>query len=225
MSLGVLDTLKGGLKDSLSSKGLKFMGLAYLINLIGSISSQSLLSQLGFYNELGAAYTMTALAMEGPLPLWTGLSLIGFLAGLWLALGVLRNFVDRSSEEIDTDLFTENLGMPFLNLLIGGILFSVAVGLGFLLFIVPGIFLLVSLFFWTVYVAVEDENFIDAMKSSWSLARGNRLSLLLIVLGIAAVWIFASILVGIPGAVVSNLSPQMGALIGVAADAFSLVFT
>lgn len=225
MSLDVVDTLKGGLEDTFSSRGLKFIGIAYLINLISSVSNQSLFSQLGLYEGIGSAYKMNSLTIEGPIPVWAGLSLIGSLAGLWLTIGVLRNFVDVKSEEIDTKLFTENLGMPFLNLFVGGIIFSLVLGLGFLLFVIPGIFILVSLIFWTVYVAVEDENFIDGMKSSWNLAKGNRIDLLLVGAGTIVVGLAASIIAGVPGALVGNLNNQIGALIQIVANAFGTVFT
>jgi hypothetical protein len=225
MSLEVVDTLKGGLEETFTSRGLKFIGLAYLINLVSSISSQSLFSQLGLYEGMGSAYTMTSLALEGPTALWTGLSLIASLAGLWLTIGVLRNFVNNRSEEIDTDFFTENLGMTFLNLFIGTIVFSLIVGLGFVLLVIPGIFLLVSLIFWTVYVAVEDENFIEAMKSSWNLAKGNRIDLLLIGVGTVIVGLLATVIAGIPGAIAGTVSPQLSALITMAANAFGTVFT
>jgi hypothetical protein len=225
MSLEVVDTLKGGLEETFTSRGLKFIGLAYLINLVSSISSQSLFSQLGLYEGMGSAYTMTSLALEGPMALWTGLSLIASLAGLWLTIGVLRNFVNNRSEEIDTDFFTENLGMTFLNLFIGTIVFSLIVGLGFVLLVIPGIFLLVSLIFWTVYVAVEDENFIEAMKSSWNLAKGNRIDLLLIGVGTVVVGLLATFIAGIPGAIIWFVGPGLSALITMAANAFGTVFT
>jgi hypothetical protein len=225
MSLEVVDTLKGGLEETFTSRGLKFIGLAYLINLVSSISSQSLFSQLGLYEGMGSAYTMTSLALEGPMALWTGLSLIASLAGLWLTIGVLRNFVNNRSEKIDTDFFTENLGMTFLNLFIGTIVFSLIVGLGFVLLVIPGIFLLVSLIFWTVYVAVEDENFIEAMKSSWNLAKGNRIDLLLIGVGTVVVGLLATFIAGIPGAIIWFVGPGLSALITMAANAFGTVFT
>lgn len=226
MSLDVVDTLKGGLEDTLSSRGLKFIGIAYVINLFSSISSQSLFSQMGLYEGMGGMYAnATPLAMPGPTSLWAGLALIGSLAGLWLTLGLLRSFVSSRTDSIDTDLFTENLGMPFLNLLVGGIVFSLLVVTGLILFIIPGIFLLVSLIFWTIYVAVEDENFIEAMRSSWNLAKGNRLDLLLIGIGVLVVGLIASIAAGIPGALVGFASPQIGAAIGMLGNSFSTVFT
>jgi hypothetical protein len=67
-----------------------------------------------------------------------------------------------------------------LNMFVGGIVFSLVVVLGFIALVIPGFFLLVSLFFWNFYVAVEDENFIEAFKDSWALTKGDRLSLFLL---------------------------------------------
>ncbi|PSG98749.1 MAG: hypothetical protein BRC29_01315 [Nanohaloarchaea archaeon SW_7_43_1] len=226
MSLDIIETLRGGLRDTLSSKGLKFMGLAYMISIISKVSSQSILSKLELQSGLmNPGPMMSSLAVDGPLPLWTGLGLIGSLAGLWLTIGVLRNFVGENSESIDTDLFTENLGLPFLNLIIGGLVFGLIVGVGFMLLVIPGIFLLVSLLFWTVYVSVEDENFIDAMKKSWNMAKGNRFDILLIGAGTLVIGLAAGIVAGIPGALVGTISNPLGALVGMTANAFSTVFT
>lgn len=227
MSLEVINTLKTSLEDTLSPRGLKFIGIAYLINLVSSVSNQSMASGIGLYEGIGSTYSNAApLALGGPSSLWIGLSLIGSLAGIWLTLGLLRSFVSGDSEQdIQTEFFTDNLTMPFLNLIAGGLIFGLVVGIGFLLLIIPGIFLLVSLIFWSVYVAVEDENFIQGMKKSWEMARGNRVDLLLVGAGTLAVGLAATLLIGIPGALVGTLSSQLGSLIGIASGSFTTVFT
>jgi hypothetical protein len=61
----------------------------------------------------------------------------------------------------------------------------VAVGVVFL--IVPGVVLFVALAFWFVYVAVEDESFVDGFRDSWALTRGEWLDLTLLLIGVVLV--------------------------------------
>ncbi len=93
-----------------------------------------------------------------------------------LALTALR-FYSSGSSELEESMYKENLLMPAINFVVGVVAFSILVGFGFLLLIVPGLFLLTALYFYSFRIAVEDENFIQAFKSSYSLTEGNRLEL------------------------------------------------
>ena len=55
-------------------------------------------------------------------------------------------------------------------------------GLTFVLLVIPGLFVLVSLLFAAVYIADRDENVLDAIRDSWGLASGNRWQLFGLVL-------------------------------------------
>ena len=95
-----------------------------------------------------------------------------------VGIGVLRTFVSDETERVPLENFTRNVVMALLNLLLGGIAYAIILVAGFMAFIIPGFFLLVSLYFWNVFVIVEDQNFVEAFKSSWNLTQGNRLELL-----------------------------------------------
>jgi len=117
-------------------------------------------------------------------PILGGLvTLVLSIALLVVSIGAIRVFVSEETEHLPREYFTRNMVWAAINFVIGGIIFGIIVALGFVALIVPGIFLLVTLAFWTVYVAVEDQNFIKAFRSSWGLTRGYRLNLL--VLGVA----------------------------------------
>ncbi|MFB9809485.1 hypothetical protein ACFFQF_32425 [Haladaptatus pallidirubidus] len=101
-----------------------------------------------------------------------------------------------------------------INFVIGGIIFGIIVALGFVALIVPGIFLLVTLAFWTVYVAVEDQNFIKAFRSSWGLTRGYRLNLFVLGVTVTLLILLVNLVFGL-----GNLAS--GSLVG---DIVALVF-
>ena len=62
-----------------------------------------------------------------------------------------------------------------LNYVVGSIVFGIVVLLGLVALVIPGLFLLVTLAFWAVSVAVEDENFLAGFRRSWALTGGYRL--------------------------------------------------
>ena len=63
---------------------------------------------------------------------------------------------------------------------------------GFIAFVIPEFFLLVNLYFWNVFVIVENQNFIEGFKRSWNLTQGNRLELF----GLGVILVFAALIFG-----------------------------
>ncbi|MFC7187421.1 hypothetical protein [Halorubrum yunnanense] len=103
---------------------------------------------------------------------------------------------------------TERLGRATLVALVGGIVVSVAVAVGFVLLFFPGLFLTASFLFFVFVVAVEDGGGVESLKRSWGLARGSRLRL--------AVVMFLS---GAFGLVLGAVTPLVGLVGGpLAAD-------
>jgi uncharacterized membrane protein len=89
--------------------------------------------------------------------------------------------------------------MPGLNFFVGTIVFGIIVAIGLVFLVIPGIFLLVTLAFWAVFVAVDDRNFIEGMQESWALTRGSRFQLFLLGLAVVLVNILVSVVFGIGG--------------------------
>jgi hypothetical protein len=148
-------------------------------------------------------------------------SLLAGLATIVLVIGALRTFVSDETERLSREQFTRNVVWPGLNFLVGTVVFGVVVALGFVFFVVPGIFLLVALVFWTVFVAVEDRNFVEAMQASWGLTRGHRLRLFLLGVAVAVVGLVVSAVFGVAGLV----GGVVGVVFAQAASALTTVFT
>jgi len=105
-------------------------------------------------------------------------TLLLYLVSFVLVVAGLRTFVTDETRTIPGEHFTRRLVWALVNYVVGYVVFFLAIWIGFVMLVVPGLFLLVSLFFWYVRVAVEDENFWAAFRGSWSLTKGNRWPLL-----------------------------------------------
>jgi hypothetical protein len=221
MSLQVLEVLKEGLKKTFSTSGLKLIGAFYALSIVGQIANDSLIAHSG--GIMGGVEATPLAAVSVPTPVIGGLLMVSLLANLWLAIGALRNLVNENFESLDKDYFRENLTMPALNMIGGSIVFSLAVLAGLVAFVVPGVFLMVSLIFWSIFVAVENENFIDGLKNSWELSKGNRIDLFLIGVGLFMIGVLASALVALPNIALATVSPAASALLSLLTSAFGTV--
>lgn len=76
---------------------------------------------------------------------------------------------------------TDRLGRATFTALVGGLIVTVAVTVGFAFLIVPGLFLAASFLFFVFAVAVEDRGVVGSLERSWELSRGSRLKLGLLV--------------------------------------------
>jgi hypothetical protein len=129
----------------------------------------------------------------------TGVSLWSVVVSQ-LALGKIHICLQGIDGAVPTlaGLFAKrHLLWPFL---VGYSLFGIAVGLGFLLLVVPGVYLLLRWSFWACAMIDHDLSVRDAFAASARLTEGHRLKLLLfwIVIGggLAATTMLVHVLVG-----------------------------
>lgn len=224
MSLDIGDAIKNGFKDTFTRNGLIFAGLTYLLTILSSAGTQSAIHNLGFASSTFSQQNPLPLALGGPTALWAAISFIAFIGTVWLSMAIIRSFANRETETLNTDYFKRNAVLTLLNLIIGGLAFGLAVFLGLIFLIIPGVFLAVSLIFWNVYVAAEDQNFIEGFRNSWDLARGNRIELFLLGLVVVVIGLVVGIAFEIPTTLLGFLSPTIGALLSQVVNAFTTVF-
>lgn len=121
---------------------------------------------------------------------------------------VIRTFVAGRTDSIPEAYYTRRLLWATLNLVVGGVAFGLIVLAGSLLLVIPGIVAYVGLVFMTMYIAVEDENFVTAIRESWRLVRPNFLSvfglLLVTVVGIGIGSAIIGFVVGVGTGVVGG---------------------
>lgn len=109
------------------------------------------------------------------------------------------------------ELFSDAAG-KILPLVLVAIIAGIIIGVGFLLLIIPGLFLLTYLFVVAPAVVVEDENAFSAMGRSWNLVKGQGLSVfgvivvtVLIVIGVSIVFSLIGSAFGTGGVIVFSV--------------------
>jgi hypothetical protein len=149
-------------------------------------------------------------ALPLPTGVAAGLAVFALLLGTGVFL-VTARLLTRDLAALSSlpgELFTRRLGRAFLSALVVSVVLGVAIPIGFVFLLVPGLFLAVSLQFAVFAVAVEDTGPIEAFRRSWELASGNRWRLLALV-------VLFGVVGGIGGAIGSLLafvSPSVGQL-------------
>lgn len=233
MSITIETALRRGINRTVARNGLLVVGILYVVSTINAIVGlgvQRWVANQGMFPmgvpfsrgmDAGVSGEMGAALFAIPPAVGAVVSLIAGLATIVLTIGALRTFVSDETERLPSEHFTQNMVWPGLNFLVGTIVFGVLVALGFVFLIVPGIFLLVALAFWTVYVAVEDENFVEAMQDSWGLTRGHRLRLFLLGVAVAVIALVVSAVFGVAGIV----GGVIGVIIVQIGSALTTVFT
>jgi len=225
MSVDISAVLEGGFEKTVARSGLLLTGVFFAISVLNALFSPELDGVLA--EEIpgdvapGAGDPVTP--SLGLSPGVAGiLTLLMAIASAVVTLVAIRTFVAGETETIPREYVERNLLWATVNLVIGGIVFSFALIIGLVFLIVPGLFLLVSLFFWAVYVAVEDQSFADGFQSSWGLTRGHRLQLF----GLGVVFVLVVFVVSLVISIPSLFLPSiLGFLVSTAGNAFITVFT
>jgi len=147
---------------------------------------------------------------------------VSYLLLLVLFVVIARAFA-RPLGELSTfpsELYTRRIGWATVSMIIASIFVFVAVAVGFVLLIIPGVFLSLCFLLYWYTIAVEDCGPIEGLRRSWDLSRGNRLRLLFVFGVLIALGVVSSIvstiagLAGIP-AVGDGAVILVGSLIGV----------
>jgi MFS family permease len=184
--MNITGILKKAANRTSKRNGLMLMGLLFVLSVLSGLLGAGITQYAGNQQFVPTGAQTTAVFALPPL-LAGVLSLVIGVTTLIVSIAAIRVFVTEETERLPREHFTRRMGWAVVNFIIGGIVFGIAVGLGFVALVIPGIFLLVTLFFWTAFVSVEDQNFIESFRSSWGLTKGHRLKLF--ALGIAVAFI------------------------------------
>lgn len=219
MEVDISAVLEGGYEKAVARTGLQFAAVFFVLSVLNALFApepETLpLEQSPVGDVAPAAGGGPAGPSLGLSPTVAGLlSLLVTILTALVTIAALRTFVAGETESIPEEYVTRNVAWVAVNFVIGGVAFVIVIGIGLVFLVVPGLFLLVSLFFWQVFIAVEDENFVEAFRHSWQLTKGRRLRLF----GLGVVVIFVAIVISIafaiPGAflpgVLSLLVEQVG---------------
>lgn len=176
MTLRIGRALGNGVTKTLAKAGLTFVLLLGLAQFAFLAATNTLVEAFlaGLDLPSGADASMSA-----PLSLPVSATVAGALALVLLVVFQVLNVVlvrvmAADYQAITRETYTRRIVWVVLNSIVAGIVVGLLTMLGFVLLVVPGLVLMVSLLFTVVYIADQDENFINAMRDSWGLALGNR---------------------------------------------------
>lgn len=223
MPVDIEDALRGGIARTLENGGLTIAGAFFVLGTLNALLAVGAANwrggRMGLPWVTGDPY---GVPIGLPPVLVVVASLLVWLATVIVTIAAIRLFVGDDRDRVEQALFTRNSGWAGVNYVVGGVVFGVVVGIGFVLLVVPGVFLLVSLIFWAVVVAVDDENFVEAMRRSWRLVAGHRWSLLGLGFVVAVIGLVVSAVFSGFGLLVRGVT---GLLVAQAGAALTTTFT
>ena len=217
MSLQIGPVLRSGGEKLFSRTGAVL--LAAYAALTAAILPLSNTMTVRLYERAGLTEATEAipLVLDVPLSVAVGGYLLGVLAGAYLSLVAFRTFVVGDGRRFPSGAFTRNVPLALANVVAGGLLYFLFMTVGFALLVLPGLVVYVAFMFMLPYVAVEDRNFVDALRSSYRLSKGHWLTLGVLVVIVLAV---ASVVGGIGGLAFGLLlPPPAGQFVGVVVTA------
>lgn len=229
MTLDIGEALEEGFSSIFTRNAGILMGVLYLISLMTNIFGDSLIQAATRQGAAPGSAAAAPLAANIPIAV-SGVGVLVFaLLSSVFTIGTIRYFVSEEGEDnIKRSYFTDNLAWVLANMIIGSIAFSIIVGLGFLALIIPGFFLLASLYFWQFYVIDQNHSFIEGLRSSWRDTKNNRLRtfilLAIVLVGGGAFSLTVALILGLVAGLL-GAGAATGALLGLLPSALVTVFT
>jgi len=218
MSLNIGDALSTGAEKLTTTAGIQLGVIYVVLQLVTALGANSAISSV----NTAAGSTTPGLSLPIGVVGGAVLSLLGLVLTVALTIIAFRT-VAHDTADLDSipSGVTDDLLVTGVFLVVAGIIQGIAVVLGFIALIIPGLFILVSLIFSQVYIAVEGEGPLEALSSSWSLAKGNRFPLF----GLGVILFVISLLVSIPPTIVSLVSQPAGMVLNYVVSGFVTIFS
>jgi hypothetical protein len=225
-------------------QGLVYMALFYALGIATAVVVSSVVPDSAASAQLvpiTAAPSLGLSAVVGAVVL-----VVLGLASLLVTLVTFRTFVGEQPEELSPELVTRRLPVAYPNLvagtvvvgaliwlvsLFGSVLGAIAASflgstlgtiLGTAILVVPLLVLGIGIYFWPVFVAVEDENVIAAIRSSWKLTAGLRFPVFAILVVVGTINLVVTLVASLPALFLPDVLSFLVAQFGVA---FVGVFT
>jgi len=202
MSLPIGTALKDGFTRVANRAGATLLVAYLVVNVVYLVAMNSAMKTYFTQNGIETMGTFSP-AVDLPLAASGTLTVVSLLATVYLFVVAIRTFVAGERHSIRSDHLTGGVALALVNLVVGYIVYSIVVTIGFVLLFVPGVFLMVVLTFWPIYVAVEGDNLVAGMRKSWNLTEGSRISLFLLGLVIVGIGFAFGAVFGISAFVVT----------------------
>ncbi len=124
-------------------------------------------------------------------------NLICILFSFCFTLGYTKNiFQALDGDEPQFSAFSQQ-AHKVITYFASNVLFSIIVGIGTILLIIPGIYLALRLQFFTAFIVEEDAGITDSLKRSWEITGGQAMPLFLLALAMIGFAILGLIVFGV----------------------------
>ncbi|MFB6281291.1 MAG: hypothetical protein ABEH40_04675 [Haloferacaceae archaeon] len=229
MTLDIGDVLSRAARRTVARNGLILVGIVYVLGVLSGLFGPRRPDAAPGPGGLPAGTDLpTAAAPDPVIPVSPAVAaVVGLVFALLTAtvsIGAFRVFLTDERERLPAEAFTRRLAWTLLNVVVGGVVFGIAVGVGLLLLVVPGVFLAVALAFWAVIVVDEGVSFVAGFRRSWRFTGGHRLRLFLLGLVVFVAVLVTNLVFGAVGGLVGFFLPALGVLVGQIGSAFTTVF-
>ncbi|AJF26187.1 MULTISPECIES: hypothetical protein [Haloarcula] len=235
MALQIGRAFQDGIDELLSERGAMFAGVFIVYGLLSSVVWASLSQAFTelFLGRLPSDAQVNQAAMAGGTPLALDLPLavagVGALVLLILneALNIvaIRAFASDDREPIP-DNVGRRLGRTVVVAIAAGILTTIAVGIGLILLIIPGLVFGLLFFFVRQEIALNDSGVIESISNSVSVVTDNLLAtfvlaIVLVVLGFVLGGAVSFLPISLPPMVLATVSTVFSSVVSV----FSIAVT
>ncbi|MFW6153500.1 MAG: hypothetical protein ACOC42_03985 [Halobacteriota archaeon] len=226
MELQLKSILGDALYRLFKRNGLLLVGALFVVNLVMQVGLSSLFidtwremwtdlatSAPEFAEAIEDPDTLFPLAMDMPEPLALGLAVIAVVLFVIVLAVAVRVFHSTDERTIKTEFVFDNIAWVTVNLFVGMIVFGILWTVGLLLFVIPGLFVFVTLIYCIAVVAVEDRSFVAGFSRSWGLTKGHRLRIFLLFLTVWVLSIAAGVIFGLFTSFIYLASPTAGSIV------------
>lgn len=205
------------LASAVVSQTLQVEGFEALLEAIRSSSPAELgVSQAVYETQLETLSSQvettrenSPLAVDVPLSVAAAGLLVVAVVSEAVSIVAVRAFATTDPDAVSLDGVTDGLGLATLQGFVGGVVVWGLIIVGSVLLLLPGLFAATVFFFLRQEIALEDENFIDAMAASYRVTEGNRLN----VFALALLVVVVSQLNLVGSLVIGPFSPIAGTLV------------
>lgn len=206
MSLRIGDAISDGVRRAFTYSGgvLMVLMFTYVLALTGAMNTifrEYLPEEAEGSGELALAFPIPGAAAA---VLLLVALVFGFVVSIAMTRILTRDHAELSS--VPPELFTRRIGRAVVSMLGASFIIQLAVTVGLVLLVVPGVFLAVSFLFAIYAIGVEDVRAIDSLSRSWELASGNRWGLF----ALAVIVFVAAMIVNMLSIVFSFVDPLLG---------------
>ena len=133
------------------------------------------------FSILSMIVTLFGMPAQGSIVGRVIVQIVSLLISCIFMLGYVKNIFQADGEEPQFSAYGQQ-SRKIITYLIANILFSIAVCIGTVLLIIPGIYLYLRLQFFTAFIVEEDCGIIESLQKSWNMTQGQTLPLFLLLL-------------------------------------------